>query len=115
MLLYFILTSTRTSSHPYTHTSFPTPYEDECEIWSELESDSDRSIHDRENEEEPANSLPLEESNHEISSQNALASWLTITILFMQVRFRLTTKFVSALFRLVKVFLEVIGRFCTLF
>ena len=83
---------------------------DDGEVWSESNSEVSGFF---DSEEEPPNSFTLQESNQETINQKSLATWLTIILLLLQVRFHLTTKLVSVLFRLFKVFLQVIGKFCS--
>ena len=96
------------SPHPIIYIS---PFKgDDGEVWSESNSEVSGFL---DSEEEPPNSFTLQESNQETINQKSLATWLTIILLLLQVRFHLTTKLVSVLFRLFKVFLQVIGKFCS--
>ena len=59
------------------------------------------------NDEEPPSLQP--HINHASETQNALATWRTITILFMYMKY-LSEQIIS---RLLRVFLQVAGRFCS--
>ena len=61
--------------------------------------------------EDPPNVQP--QVNPEDGKQNALSTWLTIVILFLHVRYHLTEIITSKIFRILKVFLLVLGRFCS--
>lgn len=79
----------------------------ENEIWSE-DSDIECVLG---NDEEPPSLQP--HTNHASETQNALATWMTITILFMYMKYHLSEQIISRIFRLLRVFLQVAGRFCS--
>ena len=62
------------------------------------------------NEEPPNLELQV---NPEVEKQIALSTWLTILILFLHMRYHLTEHITSRIFRVLKVFLCVLGRFCS--
>ena len=84
---------------------FSLTIDEESEVWS----DSDHPENDF--DEEPPNSQPLEEDAQEPTRQKALATWLTISLLFLQVRYRLTEKLLLVLFKLFKIIMQILGRF----
>ena len=79
----------------------------ENEIWSE-ESDVECELR---NDEEPPSLQP--HANHASETQNALAMWMTIIVLFMYMKYHLSEQIISRIFRLLKVFFQVAGCFCS--
>lgn len=51
--------------------------------------------------------------NQEVEEQMALSTWLIIVVLMLYVHYRLTKQLTAGLFRALKLFLQVLGRFCS--
>ena len=80
---------------------------EESGIWSDDSEDDSMFNY---NEEPPNLELQV---NPEVEKQIALSTWLTILILFLHMRYHLTEHITSRIFRVLKVFLCVLGRFCS--
>ena len=89
------------------------PEEDGSEVWStEFENDNSSGTEDVDIGSPPDECRPPND-NPDVSKQNALATWLTMIVLLLYTKFHLTNRIVSHLFSILKVFLLVVGRFCS--
>ena len=79
--------------------------DEEEEVWSSVGESECEEV----NEEEPQ-FQPLEDTSQG-TKERALGTWMTILILYLHVKYHLTGKFMTTLFRLLKVFVTVVGRF----
>ena len=79
--------------------------EEEHEVWNDSESDCHPF-----SEGEPDSPPPLKPAE-DTNKQKALATWMTIIILYLHVKHYLTAKFTSRFFQLLKILFTVIGKF----